>query len=169
MDHLVNTVLVINGSYEPINVCSVKRAFVLVCKGAAVVQEDSGRRLRTAKMVLTIPSVIRLLKYRAVPKHTKSVSRKGIMVRDSYTCQYCSSQLPAAKLTLDHVHPRSRGGKSTWENLATCCYRCNNKKGDRTPAESGLQLLRQPKQFTLFAKFKLLSQANESWGQYLFH
>jgi 5-methylcytosine-specific restriction endonuclease McrA len=168
MDVLSNSVLVLNASYEAINVCSAKRALVLVCKGAAIVQEKSVHVLRTPTFNLPLPAVIRLLKYRAVPRRLHTVSRKGIMVRDGFTCQYCRTFLSAAKLTLDHVTPRSRGGKSTWENLVACCYQCNNRKGDKTPAEARMQLARPPKQFGVHARHKLLSQGSELWGKYLF-
>src|SRR5262249_42950910 len=120
MDVLSNSVLVLNASFEAINVCSAKRALVLVCKGEAIVQEKSVQVLRTPALNLPLPAVIRLLKYRAVPRRLHTVSRKGIMVRDGFTCQYCRTFLPAAKLTLDHVTPKSRGGRSTWENLVAC-------------------------------------------------
>lgn len=168
MDALSSSVLVLNASYEPINIASAKRALVLVCKGAAVVQEISGRTLKTARVSIPLPAVIRLLTYRAVPKHTRAVSRKSIMIRDSHTCQYCRATLTAAKLTLDHVTPRSRGGKSTWENLVACCYTCNNRKGDKTPGEARMVLARQPKQFGIHARHRLLSQGSELWSKYLF-
>ena len=168
MDGLSTSVLVINASYEAINVCSAKGALVLVCKGAAIVQEKSVHVLRTPTFGLPLPAVIRLLKYRAVPRRLHTVSRKGIMVRDGFTCQYCRTLLSAAKLTLDHVTPRSRGGKSTWENLVACCYQCNNRKGDKTPAEARMQLARPPKQFGVHARHRLLSQGSELWGKYLF-
>lgn len=168
MDALSNSVLVLNASYEPINIATVKRALVLVCKGAAIVQEKSGHVLRTSKLHLPIPAVIRLLTYRAVPRQTRSVSRKSIMIRDGHSCQYCQANLPASKLTLDHVTPKSRGGKSTWENLVACCYPCNNRKGSRTPSEAKMPLARQPKQFGVHARHKLLSQGSELWGKYLF-
>jgi 5-methylcytosine-specific restriction endonuclease McrA len=169
MDALSSSVLVLNSSYEAVNVVTAKRAMVLVCKGAAIVQETAGGFLRTPRITLPVPAVIRLLVYRAVPKHTRSVSRKSIMIRDAYTCQYCRATLPAAKLTLDHVTPRSKAGKSTWENLVACCYPCNNRKGDRTPGEARMPLAKQPRQFGLHARHKLLSQGSELWGKYLFY
>src|SRR5262245_30623657 len=155
MDTLQSAVLVLNASYEPINICSARRAMVLVCKGAALVQEVSAHWVRSGKTRLPLPSVIRLLAYRAVPRVTRSVSRKSVMVRDGHTCQYCHSVLPPSKLTLDHVLPRSRGGRSTWENLVACCYPCNNRKGDRLPAEARMALLRPPRPFGLYARQKL--------------
>jgi 5-methylcytosine-specific restriction endonuclease McrA len=168
MDVLSNSVLVLNASYEAINVCSVKRALVLVCKGAAIVQEKSVHVLHTPRFKLVLPAVIRLLTYRSVPRRPNAVSRRGIMVRDSFTCQYCMKGLPAAKPTPDHVTPRSRGGRSTWENLVACCHSCNNRKGNRTPAEARMSLARQPKHFGVHARHKLLSQGSELWGKYLF-
>ena len=82
-----------------------------------------------------MPSVIRLLAYRHIPQQTRALSRKNILLRDRNTCQFCTRVFPAAELTLDHVIPRSRGGRSSWENLVACCYTCNNRKGDRTPEE----------------------------------
>ena len=122
MDVLSRSVLVLNASYEPVNVVSAKRALTLICKGAAIVQETSSAILRATKMAFPLPAVIRLLTYRNIPKRTYTVSRKGIMLRDGHTCQYCGKGMSAAKLTLDHVTPKSRGGKSTWENLVACCY-----------------------------------------------
>lgn len=168
MESIYSSVLVLNASYEPINICSVRRAMVLICKGAAVVQETSGKLLRTARLRLPIPAVIRLLTYRAVPRQAKAVSRKAIMTRDSHTCQYCNLLLPGARLTLDHVVPRSRGGGSSWENLVACCHGCNNRKGDRTPAEARMVLAKQPRRFGIHSKCKLLSQG-ETWDKYLFN
>lgn len=133
MDVLSNSVLVLNASYEAINVCSAKRALVLVCKGAAIVQEKSVHVLRTPSFNLPLPAVIRLVTYRDVPRRLHTVSRKGIMVRDGFTCQYCRTLLSAAKLTLDHVTPKSRGGKSTWENLVACCTLATTERVTKRP------------------------------------
>jgi 5-methylcytosine-specific restriction endonuclease McrA len=168
MDTLQTAVLVLNASYEPINICAARRAMTLVCKGAAIVQEVSPHWIRAGRNKFPLPSVIRLVSYRAVPRITRSVSRKSIMVRDSHTCQYCRSTLPPSKLTLDHVTPRSRGGRSTWENLVACCYPCNNQKGNRLPDEARMTLVRQPRPFGLYARQKLLGAGNQQWSRYLF-
>lgn len=162
------SVLVLNASFEAINICTVQRAMVLIFKGAAIVQEASPHFLRTAKVKVPLPSVVRLLTYRKVPRQTRAVSRKNIMIRDGSSCQYCRKVLPSGSLTLDHVMPKSRGGGSTWENLVACCYPCNNKKGDRTPDEARMVLAKKPGHFGLHAKNKLLSVNDESWGKYLF-
>ena len=161
-------VLVINASYEPINICSARRALTLVLKGAAVVEEVSAYVVRTSKISIPLPSVVRLQKYRRVPRQNRSVSRKGIVLRDSSTCQYCRQKLPPRELTLDHVIPRSRGGASTWENLVASCKPCNNVKGDRTPAEAGLTLTKQPRQITIHTKHRLLIGDEKTWERYLF-
>ena len=135
-------VLVLNASYEPINICAATRALALVLKGAAAVERRSGVTVRTAHLDIPIPSVVRLLKYRRVPRQHRSVSRKGIILRDASSCQYCRSALPAKSLTLDHVFPKSRGGESSWENLVACCFACNNRKGCRTPQAAGMTLVR---------------------------
>ena len=168
MDLLSNAVLVLNASYEPIHVCSVKRALVLVCKGAAMVEEHSSRLLRTARGALPMPAVIRLVHYRKVPRRAPAVSRRGILLRDNFTCQYCQGSLSSARLTLDHVLPKSRGGRSSWENLVACCYACNNRKGNKTPGEASMALARAPRQFGIHARQKVLSQSSTLWTRYLF-
>ena len=160
--------LVINASYEAINVTSARRALTLVFKGAAVVEEISGYTIRTSKISIPVPSVVRLMKYRRMPRQNRSVSRKGILLRDGNCCQYCGARLPAGSLTLDHVVPRSRRGLSTWENLVTCCFTCNNRKGDRTPPEAGMVLARQPRQISIHARHKLLAGDAHTWYKYLF-
>jgi 5-methylcytosine-specific restriction endonuclease McrA len=121
-------VLVLNASYEPINVCAARRAIILVLKGVAMMEEANGHSLHAARIAMRVPSVIRLLEYRRIPHQTRALSRKNILLRDRNTCQYCGKILAAGELTLDHVIPRSRGGASTWENLVACCHSCNRKK-----------------------------------------
>ena len=113
-------VLVLNASYEPINICGARRALVLVLKGVARTEEEQGAQLHAARMRVAMPSVIRLLEYRRIPHQTRALSRKNILLRDRNACQYCNVVLTAGELTLDHVIPRSRGGLSTWENLVAC-------------------------------------------------
>jgi 5-methylcytosine-specific restriction endonuclease McrA len=171
--NLANTpVLVLNASYEAINVVSAKRAFTSVMKGIAVVEQPSDKTIRTGRLTLHVPSVIRLLEYRRIPRRTRTLSRKGILARDQHTCQYCLDPQPPTKLTLDHIIPSSRGGPNTWENLVAACFSCNNRKGDRTPDEAGMPLLRYPKPFTVHTNRHLLREsglARESWQKYLFY
>ena len=169
---LQKPVLVLNASYEPINVCAARRALVLVLKGVAAAEERTPHQVSSARVCLPLPSVIRLLEYRRIPHQTRSLSRKNIMMRDHYTCQYCGRKLTPTELTMDHVIPRSRSGKSSWENLVTCCKRCNNRKGNRTPEEANMSLVRTPQPFTLHTSrhlMRLLGKSDTQWRKYLFY
>ena len=169
---LHNPVLVLNASYEPINICAARRALVLVLKGVASSEEVSPNFLHSARHRLPVPSVIRLLEYRRIPHQTRALSRKNILMRDRYTCQYCQRTAPSSELTLDHVVPRSRAGETTWENLVACCYRCNNQKGSRTPEEAGMKLARLPRPFSLHTSrhlMRLLAKGEDQWRKYLFY
>ncbi|MBD0317468.1 MAG: HNH endonuclease [Thermoleophilia bacterium] len=137
-------VLVLNASYEPLNVCSVRRAHVLVWKGKAEVVEADRKPLRSAARDFVWPHVIRLLQYVRVPKSVqRKISRRALFARDEWRCQYCGEQ--GSKLTLDHVLPRSRGGESIWENVVTSCAPCNLHKGNRTVEEAGMRLHSRPR------------------------
>jgi 5-methylcytosine-specific restriction endonuclease McrA len=129
-------VLVLNASFEPLNVCSVRRAHVLVFKGKAEVIEAVDRPLRSASQTYVWPNVIRLLAYVRVPRAVqRRISRRALFARDGWRCQYCGS---TGRLTLDHVVPRSRGGDSVWENVVASCAPCNLRKGDRLPEEASM-------------------------------
>ena len=137
-------VLVLNASFEPLNVCSVRRAHVLVFKGKAEVLADLPRPLRSATDTFQWPHVIRLLTYIRVPRAIKrKISRRALFARDSWRCQYCGTS--TGKLTLDHVVPRSRGGDSVWENVVTSCAPCNQRKGNRLVHEAQMNLLSHPR------------------------
>src|SRR5512140_2566452 len=165
-------VLVLNASYEPINICAARRAIVLVLKGVAMTEEVNGHFLHAARAAWRVPSVIRLLEYRRIPHQTRALSRKNILLRDRNTCQYCSQVLPSAELTLDHVIPRSRGGLSTWENLVAACHICNRKKGNQYVHEAGMKLLREPRAFTLHTSrhiMHMMGRSDAKWRKYLFY
>ncbi len=169
---LQKPVLVLNASYEPINVCAARRALVLVLKGVASAEEVSASSVHSSRRTMALPSVIRLLEYRRIPHQTRALSRKNILMRDRYTCQYCHKTLPSSEMTLDHVIPRSRAGESAWENLVACCHSCNNKKGCRTPEEAGMKLARVPRPFSLHTSrhlMRLLGKSDEQWRKYLFY
>ncbi len=169
---LQKPVLVLNASYEPINVCAARRALILVLKGVAAAEEVSLLRVQSARYSMKLPSVIRLLEYRRIPHQNRALSRKNILMRDRYTCQYCHRTLPSSDLTLDHVIPRSRAGESSWENLVACCHGCNNRKGNRTPDEAGMRLARLPRPFSLHTNrhlMRLLGRSDEQWRKYLFY
>ncbi len=171
MELLHTPVLVLNATYEPVNVCAARRAIILVLSGVALPEEESSRLVHSPSVVMRVPSVIRLLEYRRIPHQARALSRKNILIRDRHTCQFCGRILPAAELTLDHVIPRSQGGRSTWENLVACCHRCNNRKGDRTPDDSEMKLLRQPRPFNLHTNrhlMRLMGTSDAQWRKYLF-
>jgi 5-methylcytosine-specific restriction endonuclease McrA len=131
-------VLVLNASFEPINVCTVRRATVLLLKQKAEMLEQGNGRLHSERMELDRPAVIRLVTYVHVPRdvHRRKITRKAVLARDSWTCQYCGSEKPG--LTVDHVIPRSRGGGTSWENIVASCAPCNRKKGNKLPKEASM-------------------------------
>jgi 5-methylcytosine-specific restriction endonuclease McrA len=137
-------VLVLNASYEPLNVCSVRRAHVLVFKGKAELIEELDRPLATSTRVYPWPHVIRLVHYVHVPRAAqRKISRRALFARDEWRCVYCGTA--AGRLTLDHVVPRSRGGDSVWENVVTSCAPCNLRKGNRLPEEIAMVPSRPPR------------------------
>jgi 5-methylcytosine-specific restriction endonuclease McrA len=169
---LQTPVLVLNATYEPINVTAVRRAIVLVLKGVATTEEENGSFVHAARVAFRMPSVIRLTEFRRIPYQTRALSRKNILLRDRHTCQFCGRVFPAAELTLDHVMPRSRGGHTDWDNLVACCHACNNLKGDRLAEEAGLRLLRPPRPFTLHTSrqlMRMMGSSDERWRKYLFY
>jgi 5-methylcytosine-specific restriction endonuclease McrA len=165
-------VLVLNASYEPINICGARRALVLVLKGVAKTEEEHGLMLHAQRSRMAMPSVIRLLEYRRIPHQTRALSRKNILLRDRNACQYCQIVLTAGELTLDHVIPRSRGGLSTWENLVACCHNCNRRKGNQLLHElTDMKLLREPRPFSLHTSrhiMRMIGSADAAWRKYLY-
>ncbi len=165
-------VLVLNASYEPINICGARRALVLVLKGVARTEEEQGATLHAQTLRVPMPSVIRLLEYRRIPHQTRALSRKNILLRDHNMCQYCQTVLTASELTLDHVVPRSRGGLSTWENLVACCHSCNRRKGNQLLHElTEMRLLREPRPFSLHTSrhiMRMIGSADAAWRKYLY-
>lgn len=118
------------------------------------------------------PSVIRLKRYRYIPVRMQILSRKNILARDHYSCQYCDKKLPPAELTLDHIHPQSKGGRDTWDNLVACCSPCNKKKADKTPEEAGMMLRRRPRPATVHtsrAIMRNMGSEDPIWQKYLFY
>jgi 5-methylcytosine-specific restriction endonuclease McrA len=138
-------VLVLNASFEPINVCTVRRAIVLTLKEKAEVLEEAEWALHAERMSLQRPFVIRLTTYVRVPRdaHRRKITRRAVFARDDWTCQYCGSR---SSLTVDHVIPRSKGGLSNWDNIVASCAPCNRRKADRTPVQSGMHPAQTPRQ-----------------------
>jgi 5-methylcytosine-specific restriction endonuclease McrA len=130
-------VLVLNATYEPINVCTVRRAAVLLLKQKAEVIENASWALRSEHTTLPRPMVIRLVAYVKVPRdaHRRKITRRAVFARDGWTCQYCGAR---SNLTVDHVIPRSKGGSSEWDNIVASCAPCNRRKGDLLPEKANM-------------------------------
>jgi 5-methylcytosine-specific restriction endonuclease McrA len=161
-------VLVLNASYEPINVCTMRRATVLVLKERAEIIEPGEGALRSERLVLEQPCVIRLVRYVRVPRdvHRRKITRKAVLARDAYTCQYCGRE--SHGLTVDHVIPRSRGGSSAWDNIVAACAPCNRRKGNRLPTEASMPLRRHPRPPGPTVFIRIASpRVPDAWEQYL--
>jgi 5-methylcytosine-specific restriction endonuclease McrA len=160
-------VLVLNASFEPLNVCSMRRAHVLVWKGKAEVIEALDRPLHSATSTFPWPHVIRLVNYVRVPRTVqRKISRRALFARDGWRCVYCGTS--GGRLTLDHVIPRSRGGESVWENVVTSCAPCNLRKGDRLPEEAEMLLVHPPRPPAPVLFIRLATpRVPPVWQQYL--
>ena len=161
-------VLVLNQNYEPLSVCHVKKAVILLYLGKAeLIEAWDGKALRSVSMSLPFPSIVRLSVYIRIPYKKIILSRKNILRRDGHRCQYCGrNDVP---LTVDHIVPKARGGEDAWENLVCACIECNNKKGDRIPQESRMLLLRKPLRPTHVTFLRhFVGHMDERWKPYLF-
>ncbi|HWE35853.1 MAG TPA: HNH endonuclease [Isosphaeraceae bacterium] len=189
------SVLVLNKLYMAVHVISVRRAFGLLFKDLAeVITLDDGRYqsydfhswrevsearalfkgpdddfIRTVHFEIQVPRVIRLLAYDRLPRTKVKFNRRNIFARDGNHCQYCGKRFATNELSLDHVLPRSRGGKATWENIVCACLKCNVRKGGRTPREAGMKLIRLPTQprTSPVLSLKLSHRKYQSWKSFL--
>ena len=167
-------VLLLNQTYEPLGTVSVARAVIMVFKNTVTVEElDGNRVLRSARAEFPVPSVIRRRIYINVRRRREasSMKRLRIYMRDKYRCQYCGEKKPAGELTLDHILPRSRGGGNSPVNVVTACVSCNNRKGDRTPAEARMPLLTSQSALRVKLERVVLchyAEARVEWRKYLF-
>ena len=166
----MSQVLVLNATYEPLNVISVRRAVLLLLKEKAEIVEAAGAWLHSQQVALPVPLVIRLVCYVRIPRHfSLPLSRRTVLARDHYTCQYCGERLPKAILTMDHVQPRSKGGETCWENVVAACASCNRRKGGRTPEEARMPLLREPRRPRYLAlTFLEEASAPQAWTKYMY-
>ncbi len=158
--------MVLNATYEPLNICTAKRAIVLMFKQKAEALETSGRFFHSAANSHPLPDVIKLNYFVKVPRaEMRKVSRRAVLARDNHSCQYCGSR---AHLTIDHVVPKSRGGATTWDNIVTSCAPCNARKGDRLPREAGMHPRTNPRPPAPFAFIQLaVLEIRRSWRRYL--
>ena len=195
MTVLDSNVLVLNKFYMAVHVTTAKRAFALLYKERAEVvstrqnrlenfdfqswkevsqfkaefEEDKGEYVRTVSFEIRVPRIIRLLFYDKLPLKTVKLNRKNLFARDRGRCQYCGRKFPTPELSLDHIIPRSRGGKIVWENVVCCCPECNVKKGGRLPWEAGMRLVRRPTKPSRspLIRLKVRSQRYKSWKQFV--
>ena len=140
----MQSVLLLNASYEPLRVIAWQRAITMVFLGKVEVVEEYDHHIRSVSIKIKAPAVVRLLKFVKIGRRAPPLSRSNILARDNFQCQYCARELTFHEATLDHVIPRSQGGTTRWDNVVCCCKRCNKKKGGRTPHEASMQLLRRP-------------------------
>jgi 5-methylcytosine-specific restriction endonuclease McrA len=189
------SVLVLNRFYMAVHVISVRRAFCLLFKEVAeVVTIDDGRYvthdfaswrevsearalykepdddfIRTVHFEIQVPRIIRLLTYERFPRQKVKFNRKNLFARDGNRCQYCGKKFPTTELSLDHLVPRSRGGRATWDNIVCACVRCNVRKGGRTPREAGMRLIREPVEpkTSPALSLKLSHRKYRSWKAFL--
>ena len=169
-------VLVLNSDFEPLNVCNLRRAIVLVYLGKAEVLHAYGEAAAAAAAQAPFedggfvrPSVVKLRHHVKRPLPELRLSRRSVFARDNYMCQYCGAS--AKELTIDHVVPKRHGGGMQWENLVACCRRCNTRKGDKTPEKAGMKLLRQPRRprYTPYISLNkyVAGTKHEIWRDYL--
>lgn len=165
---LVNKrVLLLNQNYEPLTVCSARRAIVLLFSGKAEMLETAdGLKIRTVDKSYSLPSVVRLWQYRKVPYKKIMLSRKNVIMRDNNICQYCGSS--RGPMTVDHIIPKTMNGQDSWTNLVCACTRCNNKKGDRSPEKAGMKLIRKPSRPSYITFIYRHYDVTSQWKPYLF-
>ncbi|TAM59097.1 HNH endonuclease [bacterium] len=161
-------VLVLNFTYEALNITSFQRAVKLLFSGKAEMVHGRERAIHSTSITLRMPSIIRMLYYIRRPMQKVALTKKNVLLRDDYTCQYCGVR-GERLMTVDHVLPRSKGGPSTWENLVAACVRCNNRKNNRTPDDANMQLKRRPKQprYIPWIRIKRNTLPGE-WHKFLF-
>lgn len=195
MSVLDSNVLVLNRFYMAIHVTTARRAFALLYKERAEVvsisknrmenfdfqswkelsqfkdqfEEEAADYVRTVSFEIRVPRIIRLFFYDKLPLQSVKLNRKNLFARDRRRCQYCGRKLPTSELSLDHIIPRSRRGKTVWENVVTCCADCNVKKGGRLPWEVGMRLVRKPTKPSRspLIRLKVRSQRYKSWKQFV--
>ncbi|MFH0825349.1 MAG: HNH endonuclease [Pseudomonadota bacterium] len=152
----MDAVIVLNATYEFMGLVPWKRAMVLLFSGKVEVVKESDTVVRTVSRTFRIPEVVRLIKFiRQIYRREVPFSRRNVLIRDGYECQYCGRVFSANELTVDHVVPRARGGENIWTNVVACCRACNVKKGDQTPRGAGMALVRRPLKPTIGEFFNL--------------
>ncbi len=144
----MGSVLLLNSSYEPLKIISWQRAVSMFFMGKVEIVEEYEHNIRSVSIVIKAPAVVRLLQYVKIGMKSPPLCRSNVFARDQFQCQYCARDLSPKEATLDHVVPRSQGGKTSWENIVCCCSNCNRKKGGRTPKEARMLLRKVPQKPT---------------------
>ncbi|MDD5487018.1 MAG: HNH endonuclease [Dehalococcoidales bacterium] len=163
-------VLVLNSSFQPLSICQVRRAIVLIHEGKAEMVENGMGFIHTISQEIPLPTVIRLDYMVRPPRHKNKLTRIGVFRRDGYTCQYCGKQ--STLLTIDHIVPSHRGGEHKWTNVASACPKCNHRKAGRTPEEANMKLTRKPFEPSAYTGFYLPHRYTggvSTWDKYLYH
>lgn len=160
--------LLLDATYQPIKVISWMRALALDLNDKVFIVETYDAIVRSPSIEMAVPAVVALKRYHGFRPFRVRYSKRNVFIRDDHTCQYCGKRFPVADLTIDHVIPTSRKGKSVWENVTTACGPCNHRKGDRTPDEAGMALLSMPERPTPGSHSRLAIQtAPPQWHHYL--
>ncbi len=162
----MNSVLILNQDHTPLTVCSVRRAFLLIfLKKAELLDSVKDKKLSSISKTFPFPSVIKISRYINIPYKEVVLTKHNIFKRDGQRCQYCGS---TRDLTLDHLIPRSKGGKSSWTNLVTACKKCNTKKGDYSLEKTGMKLVKAPERPSYISFLKTANDAiRREWTPYL--
>jgi len=162
-------VLLLNSSYEPLRVITWQRAVTMFFMGKVEVVQEYDHSIRSVSLVIRAPAVVRLLKFVKMGRKSPPLCRTNVLARDRFECQYCGRGLPAREATLDHVIPRSQGGRTSWENVVCCCASCNRRKGGRTPAEARMSLRTKPVRpdWLPVLTTRLNGQIPSSWQEFL--
>jgi 5-methylcytosine-specific restriction endonuclease McrA len=163
--------LILNASYEPLGTVGWETAVSMLYGDKATVVEEYDQVVRSAYLTMRIPAVVRLNSYVTKPIKNVKFSRANVYARDGYRCQYCGDKCATSELTYDHVIPRAQGGTTVWENIVSCCYDCNSKKGGRTPAQARMKLSKQPVRPRLVPRmeFEFVGKSvPEQWRDYIY-
>ena len=166
-------VLLLNSSYEPVSLINAERAITLWFLGKVTIVAERDITWRSVSVAIKVPSVVRLVNYvkgLSGRRHIVKLTRKNILLRDAYKCQYCGTRAGPEKLNIDHVVPKAKGGKSEWNNLVASCIRCNNDKDCRTPKQAGMVLRRKPGKpnFLVFTIHRHVKDVPEDWRSFLY-
>ena len=177
--------LVLNRSWQAINIVNAARAVLMLWNGiakavdpqtyqvftwedwSALRPEDGEHVIKAVSFNLRVPEVVTLNNYDKMPCNAVVFSRRNVFKRDKFTCQYCGAQPGSEELTIDHVEPRARGGETTWENCVLACYDCNRRKADRTLKEAGMRLRKQPKRPSWSPLYSLRTLPIQSWSKFI--